>query len=243
MSLLKDWKDYYKLSPRDLSMDSIKTLRWASAVGLFGTVLALLTIWNIVPFNSYSGLTILICFTLGAPSLFHRLPNLLALPDKHLDEWSRKTKKDAESFAYRVLLYAFYFLMLLGLLFIGGNTSGLTLVLSPSLEQILFSLFLFPLALQLITSCHMAWSVDPFTAADVKEMYEIEKPRKRTKPMAYLIFAGFFIGAFGRGPMNHFFGDKLNNMAETCVITMETEVSLVQLKNLKDCKSLAEVKK
>lgn len=243
MSIMKDWKNYYKLSPRDLSGESIKTLKLTSIFGLFGSLLGLATLWKIVPLNPWVLLAIFSSLCIGMVAVFHRLPNLLSLTDKHLDEWSQKVKKDAESFTYRVILWFWFLMMFLAFLFVGGDFSGLRLILSPSLEQLLFSTLLIPIALYFITSCHMAWSIKPLSTSEVMDMYEIEKPRKYSKKMTYILIGSFILGAFGRYPANYFWGQKVKDMNETCVIKMETEISLFQLKNLNDCATLAEAKK
>jgi len=242
MSLMNEWKSYYRISPTDLSMDSIKTLRWTSALGLMTCFISLFAIWGVIPTNGYVILGIFCGLVLASLSLFHRIPNLLSLTDKHLDEWSKTVKKDAESFGFRVIFYFLLFLLIPAFMLLGSDMSDLNIVLTPRFNGLLFTLLLLPVTLQFIISCRLAWTIKPLSAADVKDMSEIEHPRKYGKWMTYMLLAGFFLGAFGGIPANIIFKDKIANMTESCVIKMETDVPLIQVKNLRDCQTLVKSK-
>jgi len=238
MSYMKEWKEYYRLSPRDLSQDSIKTLRWTSLVGLVSGISGLLMIWGLLPVNIVTGCGLALGLIFGFIALLHRLPNFLSITDKHLDEWSRVAKKNAESFTYRVMLYSMFATMLLGFALLSSDITGLRLVLSPSLEQIGFSLFLLPIVFQLITTSHLAWKIKPMSDEDVREMNEIEAPRKSGKWMVILTVAILVLGSLGGRALDYKYKTIADDTSKTCVITMETEVPMAQLKHLHDCETL-----
>jgi len=223
MSYMKEWKEYYRLSPRDLSQHSIKTLRWTSSVGLVSAVSALLMIWGLVPFNAITGWAVAIGIIFGFLALIHRLPNLLAGSEKNLDEWGRNSKKTAEAFTYRMVLYFLYFMMIVGFALLSSDVTGLRLVLTPNLEQIGLSLFLLAAVFQLITTNHLAWNVKPMSDEDVKDMSEIETPRKYGKWMTIFTVSILVFGALGGKILDHKYETIADDASETCVITMETE--------------------
>jgi len=237
MSYMKEMKEYYRLSPRDLSMDSIKTLRWTSFVGLVAVISGLLMIWGLLPVNLVTGFGVAIGLIFGFIALLHRLPNLLAVSEKHLDEWGSVSKKNAEAFTYRVVLGFLWGMLLVGFALLSSDVTGLRLVLAPTLEQIGFSLFLLPIIFQLITTSHLAWNVKPMSDEDVREMSEIEAPRKSGKWMTIIIVLFMVLGVIGGRALDYKYKTLADDASETCVITMEMDVPTAQLKHLHDCET------
>jgi len=238
MSYMKELKEYYRLTPRDLSQHSINTLRWTSLVGLISVISALLMTWGLVPFNAITGGGVALGFIFGFLALMHRLPNFLSVSEKHLDEWGGVSKKNAEAFTYRVVLSFLWFMFVVGFALLMSDVSGLRLVLTPNLEQIGFSLVLLPLVFLLITTSHLAWNVKPMSDEDVKEMSEIETPRKYGKWLTILTTSILFLGVIGGKVLDYKYKAIADHTSKTCVITMEAEIPIAQLKHLQDCKTL-----
>ena len=239
MSYMHEMKNYHRLSPTDLSINSIKTLRRTSAIGLLACLCCILTIWGIIPVNIWVVMGLICLGSVGFLSLIHRLPNLLMLTDKHLDEWDQKLKKDAESFTFRVIYYFMLFLLIPVFMGLGSDLEDLNLVMTPSLQQIGLTLFFLPLVLQLITICFAAWNIEPLSASDIEEMSEKEYPRKQGKWMISVSFFAVILIALGGLPLDYFLKNSSVDMNQTCILKMETKVQLLQLKNLNDCQSLS----
>jgi hypothetical protein len=231
-------KEYYKLSSKDLSQDTIKGLRWTSSIGLASMIFAQLMIWSVVPANIYTGAALALAIVIGFIAIVSRLPNYLFIPTKHLDEWGRELKLNAESFTYRVFMYFSFAVCLIGFAFLNSDVSGLRVVLTPTLEQVGLSLFLMPFLFQYITTCHLAWNVTPLSKEDVKEMYEIEKPRKIGKWSTGVIIVFLMLGVFGGKILDSLYMPITDKATQTCVITMETEIPTAQIKHLHNCKKL-----
>jgi len=238
MSYMKEMKEYYRLTPRDLSQSNINTLRWTSLVGVASCLLGLLMTWEIVPFNMLTGFGLALGLVIGFVALLHRLPNFLSLTDKHLDEWGRAAKKDAESFTYRVIIYSLLVMMAVGFALSNADVSGLRLVLAPTFEQVGWTFIFLPFTLHLVTSSHLAWSVTPLSKEDVKEMSEVEAPRKSGKWMIITLISGMVVASLGGITFSYKYADIIDEAARTCVITMDESVPFAQVKHLQDCKTL-----
>ena len=238
MSYMSEMKEYYKLSSKDLSQHTIKHLRWTAAIGLMSMIFAQLMIWSVVPFNVYTGSALALGIVIGFIALLNRLPNYLFISPKHLDEWGRDLKLNSESFTYRVFMYGLLLVCFVGFAFINTDASSLRLVLAPSLEQLGFSLLLLPFIFQFITTCHLAWNVTPLSDDDVKDMYEIEKPREIGKWSLAFVITFALLGVFGGKILDSLYMPITDKASQTCVITMETEIPTAQIKHLHNCKKL-----
>lgn len=238
MSYMAELKEYHKLSAKDLSQDTIKALRWTSSVGLISVIAAQFMIWGLIPTNIYTGCALALGLVTGFLALLSRLPNFLWISEKHLDEWGRGLKFRAEAFTYRTVIYILLIACLIGVALTSTDAAGLRLVLTPSLEQLGFSLILLPLIFQFITTSHLAWHVKPLSDEDVKDMYEIEEPRKIGKwSMAFvMIFA--FTGIVGGKLLDRQYKSIINETSESCVITLEAKAPLAQVKRLQACNDL-----
>jgi len=243
MSYMREMKNYHRLSPTDLSINSIKNLRRTSTIGLFACFCCMLAIWRIIPLNIWVVMGLICLGVIGFLSLIHRLPNLLLLTDKHLDEWDQKLKKDAESFTFRVIFYFMLFLQIPGFMVLQSDFEDLNLVMTPSLQQIGLTFILLPFVLQLISICYASWNIEPLSALDIKEMSEKEKPRKQGKWMIRIYVFAVILGVWGGMPLNYFLKSSSFENIETCTLKMETEVHLFQLKNLNDCQSVSATNK
>jgi len=248
MSLMKEMKAYYHISPSNLSRSSIRTLRVVASIGLVAVVLGLFMLWAVVPTNMVTGLTLTFGLVIAFIALIHRLPNLLVITDKHLDEWEITSKKNAESFTYRVIYVGMLLLMIIGLMLQGGESADLRLVLTPSFLQIGFTLVLLPALLQLITTNHIAWSVQPISDEELAEDYEASKgkvePLRKYGNLSMLLTVSWVVLAIMGGKIiDRKYKTLAHEDSRTCVINMETEIPLAQLMNLQDCKSIASGKK
>lgn len=236
MSLATEVKEYYALSSKDLSIESIRSLRFTSAVGIAAIILGLLITWRLLPMNLYTGSGLALGIVIGFVALVHRLPNLLALSERHLDEWCGDAKKDAEAFTYRVVIGTLVLTLIIGMALTMTDFSGLRLVLTPSFEQLGFTLILLPLLLQLITTHRLAWSVKPLSKEDVIDMYEIEKPRKSGKWTMILIVSMLMASLFGGQFIDRQFADIDSAASENCVISVTEDALMANVKSFENCK-------
>jgi len=244
MSYMKEMKAYYRLSPNDLSRLSIRILRGTAVIGLVAVILGLLMLWAVVPTNLVTGLTLTVGLVIGFIALMQRLPNLLMITDKHLDEWEITSKKNAESFTYRVIYVAMLILMIMGLILSGGDVEDLRLVLTPSLWQLGYTLLSLPFLLKLITTNHIAWSVKPISNEELAETYQASKGkdephRKFGKRIILLTVFIVWFSMIGSDLIDRKYETLANEEFATCVINMESEIPFAQMMNLHDCESIA----
>lgn len=236
MSYAKEIKDYYKLSSKDLSENSLKSLRATAMIGLLAVTMALLMIWSVIPLNPFTGWTLALGLVFGFLALLHRLPNSLMISEKHLDEWGGNAKKDAEAFAYRVVFWASIVIGFLGYALLSSDNVGpLTLVLTPSFEHLAGTFLLITFLLQMIIVNRLAWAVQPLSKEDVMEMYEVEKPRKNGKwmtivPMCF-VFGGFFVGSL----IDNLYPNVRETTPQNCEISITDDAPLAQVKPLYFC--------
>lgn len=235
MSYVKEMKDYYKLSSKDLSADSIKALRANAMIGLLAVIIALLMIWSVIPLNLFTGATLALGLIFVFLACLHRLPNLLSVSEHHLDEWGRNAKKDAEAFTYRVVYYVFGLLFIVGTAFLASDVSGLNLVLTPTFEQLGGTLFLLMPLLVMIKTNRLAWSVRPLSKEDVMEMYVVEKPRKQGKWMTVVMMIILGAGIFGGKLLDYKYADNAVVSPQNCAISITEDAPLAQVKPLYYC--------
>ena len=152
---------YAELTERDLSVSSLRRLRILTGILLF--LSPCIAIAQQMPIGDELRRLIIIGVSSGIViscvlMLFNRLSHIIMFPDKYLDEWEIRMKKDAESFAYRFFAFLVIPLFILSSMIYGG----------PESEEILFSTedfylysLLFVLPMCILPIAHIAWTQKP----------------------------------------------------------------------------------
>ena len=235
MSYFQEIKEYYKLTPRDLSERSLKKLRITSSIGLLAIIMGLLMIWSIIPFNVFTAIILALGLIISLFALGHRLPNLLSTSETHLDEWGGNAKKDAEAFTYRILFYASILSFVLGYAFLNVDTPELRFVFAPSFNQLGGTLMLLAPLLKLITTNRLAWSIQSLSEEDALEMDEIETRKDKGKWMFIVIFCIVFTAIFGGGLLGKKYASLAENAPQNCTISITDTSPVAQVRPLGGC--------
>lgn len=194
----------FKIKETDFSQ---KNLMWLKIFGILAIPGPLA--WTLLMNYTHSFVTApVFLFIIAIPivamcaCLFQRPINYLTRTDKKLDEWERGLKHRSESFAYRVMMLSALFSSALVLILAVLNPG---VDFSLSLMDVAAILISFVMALFVIISNFLAWTIMPFSEGqDEEALMERETKVKNVILITAIIICclAFFPALFGLGYMN-----------------------------------------
>lgn len=177
----------FKIKESDFSQKNLMWMKIFSIVATPGPIAYFLLMRFMEDFIEAPVVLALILIPIVAMSvcLLQRPVSYLTRTDKNLDEWERGLKYRSESFAYRFIFYSS--LVLSGLWFLLGIMHP-NLTLTVSLLDVGLVFITFVMAMTLIISNYLAWTVVPITEDyDEEVMMGREKKVKDTILIVALI--------------------------------------------------------
>ena len=161
--MLKTILGLQELREQDLSKSALMRVRFSSVVALIATPVLTVTdhLKNVDGSSPVLSLGLSLLFIICMiPFAYSRIGFILTRPEKRLDEWELRAKRDAESFTYRIVRNIMILLLTIIALFTFGLDKAQLLF---SGEKFLYLIGNLLMLTMLLPAAYIAWTKKPLS--------------------------------------------------------------------------------